>query len=241
MRSIIIRILTLLLLLSFFIFCGCSEGGFSNEKTSESNEKIVVLSQCSEEKMHIYRAIFQETGFDPVIEASYDSERHIYTDVKLNTYYAAGFLRYYYLSEEEYKSIQDYQNRTGIQVIYPTVKYQDRPRQEKFKSNANIFYKIDNSKSARLVPVLDQNGKLILNYWAYAVGSEKPALAEEYNSIRIEGESGVNIDGTNYYYVYGRTVEHGIEVRVFRYAYYEYLKQTQPDSLPPEELIFGFN
>ena len=242
MRNISVRLLALVLLLSLSLFCGCSENGSSNEETfsQEASEKNVTLATCSEEKMNIYRAIFQETGFDPVIEASYDSEQQIYTDVKLNAYYAAG-TKYYHVTEEEYKSIQDYQNRTGIQVLYPVVKPSNRPKSPEHKNNANIFFQIEELQSNSIVPVLDQNGDFVPNYWAYAVDSEKPAAIQEYNSIRIEGESGVDIDGEKFYYAYGnfKGTEGVVEVRVFLYTYYEYLKQINSNIISPEDQFFG--
>lgn len=175
------------------------------------------------------------------MEYSFDAEQQIYTDVKLNAYYATGFGRYLILSEEEYNNIQDYQNRTGIQVIYPTVSFPDRKdRHEKYRYDANIFYQTENSHS--IIPVLDQNGDFVPNYWMYAVDSKKSTTIAEYSSIRVEGESGVNIDGVNYYYVYARKMDYKmVEVRVFRYEYYEYLKQTQPENLPSEDLFFDLD
>ncbi len=243
MRSIVVRLLALVLVFSFLILSSCSEKKSLTVETSEqeSTEKIVILPTCSEAEMNIYRAIFQETGLNPVMESTYDSELKAYTDVKLNAYYAAGF-KYYVMTEEDYKSIQDYQNKTGIQVMYPVVKRQDRPESEKYKHNANIFYKIDASQPNSIVPVLDQNGDFIPNYWSYAVDAEKPTLAAEYDSIRIEGDSGVNIDGEYCCYVYGRRIQDDlIEVRVFMYAYYGYMVQNRPDAILSEEQFFRIN
>ena len=237
MKKIVCLLLSLILLLTLFIFPGCDTNG---ELSSESDQptKTTVSAVCKEEKMNIYRAIAQETGCNPVIESTYNKEHQVYNNVKLNAYYAAGF-KYYTLSEEEYENIQDYQNRTGIQIIYPLVKPQDRPEPEKYKWDANIFYKINESKSG-IVPMLDDDGKFIPNYWMYDVDSVKSSTICDYNSIRIEGESGVNIYGVNYYYVYGRKKMGGIEVRMFACKYYEYMKATRPDDMPSEERFFGW-
>ena len=42
-----------------------------------------------------------------------------------------GCGKYYIIGEEEYNAIQEYQSRTGIQVIYPTVEVQNIPEKEK--------------------------------------------------------------------------------------------------------------
>ena len=158
------------------------------------------------------------------------AEAKVYTNVKVNAYYAEGFGKYYIVSEDEYKAIQEYQNQTGIQVLYPLVSVNERPTLEKNKYDANIYYQVENLKATTVRPKLDPSGNVIPNYWAYAVGSEKTYIIADYNSLRIEGEGGVSIDGENYHYVYGRLLTDGIEVRVFRYAYSEYLKQAETNS-----------
>lgn len=231
MKKIIVLLLALSSVLTLVSFTGCANGDLPPEAIKEYPE-------CSQAKMDVYRAIYQETGYNPVIESTYDAEAKIYTNVKVNAYLEVGFDHYYILQEEEYKAIQEYQNQTGIQVIYPTVYVADRPTFEKNKYDANIYYQVENLRATTVHPKLDQNGNFIPNYWAYAVGSESPYLVADYNSLRIEGESGVNIDGENYYYVYGRLLPDGVEVRLFRYAYYEYLKATDPEGCPSEEIFF---
>ncbi len=231
MKRIIVLLLVLSSILTLFAFTGCANGDLPPEA-------IKTYPECSQAKMDVYRAIYQETGHNPVIESTYDAEAKIYTNVKVNAYLEVGFDKYYILSEEEYKAIQEYQNQTGIQVIYPTVYIEDRPTFEKNKYNANIYYQVENPRETTVHPKLDQNGNFIPNYWAYAVGSESPYMIADYNSLRIEGEDGVSIDGEQYYYVYGRFLPEGIEVRLFRYAYYEYLKATDPEGCPSEEIFF---
>ncbi len=235
MKNNIVLLLVLSTILTLFTFTGCANGdvpsdGASTTEKESVTENVIVYPECNEITMKTFQAIYQETGCNPVIESTYDAEAKIYTDVKVNAYYAEGFGKYHILSEEEYLSIQEYQNRTGIQVLYPTVNLKDRPTLEKNKYNANIYYQMENPKANTVRPKLDQNGNVIPNYWTYAVDSSKPTIAAEYNSLRIEGESGVNIDGENCYYVYGRLLTEGIEVRLFRYAYYEYLKETHPEA-----------
>lgn len=245
MKSIVTRLFSLVLVLSFFIFPGCSCIEFFNDEKSEkessekeSSEKIVTVDTCSEWYMTRFRAIFQETGWNPVIDYSYDSERQIYTNLKLNPYYGAGF-KYYNITLEKYNDIQKYQNETGKQVLYPVVSRRDRPPMLNHANDANIFYKFKRSGTT-IIPEYDKNGDFIPNYWTHAVDSEPSTIMAEYDSIRIEGESGVNIGGVNYYYVYARMNETGVEVRVFLYEYYEYLKQTRSNDLPTEEQFFGF-
>jgi len=77
-----------------------------------------------------WKAIAQETGMDPVIRTVETHETEVkyrgqmvtrYTyDIEVNQYYATAMI-YKNLSYDEYKALQDWQNETGIQVIYPYV------------------------------------------------------------------------------------------------------------------------
>ena len=236
MKRSIVLLLILSLILTLFALAGCANEKLPNEELPP--EAIKEYSERSQAQMNVYRAIYQETGCNPVIESTYDAEAKVYTNVKVNAYYAEGFGKYFIVSEDEYKAIQEYQNQTGIQVIYPTVSPFERPTLEKNKYDANIYYQVEDLKANTVRPVLDESGNFIPNYWMYAVGSEKTYIIADYNSLRIEGEGGVSIDGENYHYVYGRLLPDGIEVRVFRYAYYEYLKATDPEGCPSAEIFF---
>ena len=231
MKRIIVLLLGLSSILTLFVFAGCANNKLPSEAIKE-------YSECSQAQMDIYRAIHQETGYNPVIESTYDAEAKSYINVKVNAYLAMGFDKYYIVSQEEYQRIQEYQNRTGIQVIYPTVSHKERPTHPKNQDDAGIYYQVNDLDAGIVRPKLDESGNFIPNYWTYAVGSGKPTIAAEYNSLRIEGENGVNINGENCYYVYGRLLPYGVEVRLFRYAYYEYLKATDPDSCPSEKEFF---
>ena len=215
--------LAVTLLLSFLTLTGCKN----------RSKEFVTLETCSEEQMLIYRAIYEETGFNPVVDASnYSAEEKVYTDVTVNFAYSVGFGRYRILSLEEFEDIQRYQNETGKQVLYPIVNPKCRMQNDTENNtiaeadiqNANIYYltKIIDNKT---VPVFSADGNLIPNYWKYEAGQETGAMIE-YNSLRIEGENGIQEDGKQYFYVYGRyygSLE-AVEVRLFFYEYYQYLK-----------------
>ena len=171
---------------------------------------------------------------------------------RYDTYAGVGFGKYKLISKEEYLDIQRYQNETGIQVLYPVVKLSDRPTLEKNKYDANVYYKVQDPKAAVLRPALDENGKLINNYWKYEEGKQSGLMAD-YNSLRIEGEDGAqettyvrNADGSveevtkTYYYAYGRKVDGGVEVRAEYYEYYIYRHtQVLKDGITEPTFIFG--
>lgn len=184
-------------------------------------------------------AIAQETGRDVIKRGEYtvseDGSNYTY---RYDTYYGVGFGKYKIISQEEYDDIQKYQKDTGRQILYPIVKFSDRPTLEKNKYDANIYYKVEDPKASTIRPKVDYDGNIIPNYWRYEAGSAS-SIIPEYNSLRIEGEDGIKENGTTYYYAYGRRVDGGIEVRAEYYEYYIY-NHTQLKNDGIEEPLFLF-
>ena len=185
------------------------------------------------------KALAAETGREVIKRGEYtvspDGANYSY---RYDTYYGVGFGKYKIISQAEFEAIQEYQNRTGKQVLYPVVKFADRPTLEKNKYDANIYYKVENPNVATLRPKLDADGNIIPNYWKYEA-TEDNGLIPEYNSLRIEGEDGIREDGKQYYYAYGRKVDGGIEVRAEYYEYYTY-QHTEVKKDGIEEPLFTF-
>ena len=186
------------------------------------------------------RALAEETGREVIKNNEYvksaDGSRYSY---RYDTYYGVGFGKYKIISQQEFDAIQAYQNETGRQVLYPVVKFADRPTLEKNKYDANIYYKVENPSASTLRPKLDSKGNIIPNYWKYEAGDDN-GLIPEYNSLRIEGENGIMEDGTQYFYAYGRRVDGGIEVRAEYYEYYIYQHtQVLKDGITEPVFWFG--
>ena len=185
-------------------------------------------------------ALAEETGREVIKRGEYtvsaDGSNYTY---RYDTYYGVGFGKYKTISQEEFDRIQEYQNETGRQILYPIVKVSDRPTLEKNKYDANIYYKMENPSASVVRPKLDTNGNIISNYWEYEEGAT-PASVPEYTSLRIEGESGVEKNGTTYYYAYGRKVDGGIEIRAEYYEYYIYTHtQVKKDGITEPSFLFG--
>ena len=185
-------------------------------------------------------ALAQETGREVIKNGEYtisdDGSNYSY---RYDTYYGVGFGKYKIISPEEFNDIQRYQNETGRQVLYPVVKFSDRPTLEKNKYDANVYYKVENPAAATLRPKLDKKGNIIPNYWDYEAGDTNSLIAE-YNSLRIEGENGIEKDGKQHFYVYGRRVDGGIEVRAEYYEYYIYQHtQVKKDGITEPLFLFG--
>ena len=185
-------------------------------------------------------ALEAETGREIIKNGEYEiSEDGSNYSYRYDTYYGVGFGKYKIISQEEYNDIQRYQNETGRQVLYPIVKLADRPTQEKNKYDANIYYKVENPKASILRPKLDENGQIIPNYWKYEAG-DASSLIPEYNSLRIEGENGVEKNGKQYFYAYGRKVDGGIEIRAEYYEYYIYRhNEVLKDGITEPMFLFG--
>ncbi len=188
----------------------------------------------------IDKALAQETGREVIKNGEYtvseDGSNYTY---RYDTYYGVGFGKYKIISQQEFDDIQRYQNETGKQILYPVVKLSDRPTLEKNKYDANIYYEVENLKATILRPKLDKDGNIVPNYWKYEVDSPS-SLVADYNSLRIEGEDGIVEDGTKYYYVYGRKVDGGIEVRAEYYEYYIYQHtQLKNDGIKEPVFLFG--
>ena len=123
---------------------------------------------------------------------------------------------YKQINQEEYALIQQYQNETGRQVIYPTLRLSDRPSALQNQSDANYYYKTKTVKG-KTQPVLDSAGNVQPAYWTVTADN----LTDNYNSKRIEGQDGFVQDGETYYYMYARKVSGGdVEVRINYYEYY---------------------
>ena len=185
-------------------------------------------------------ALASETGREVIKNGDYtvsdDGSNYSY---RYDTYYGVGFGKYKIISQEEFEDIQRYQNQTGRQILYPVVKSSDRPTQEKNKYDANIYYEMVDPKASVIRPKLDADGNVIPNYWKYEADSPSGLIAD-YNSIRIEGEDGINKNGTKYYYAYGRKVDGGIEVRAEYYEYYIYEHtQIKKDGIEEPLFLFG--
>ena len=170
--------------------------------------------------MNHWKGIAQETGMDPVlgVVATHETEvlyrgkwvtRYTY-DLEVNRYYELG-IEYWTLNYQEFQKIQDWQNETGIQVIYPWVEYSAI---QDIRDNPDLWYKVDSKGTAQL----DKDGNFIPVY-----STRKEVEGAPYNSIRIEGDEGD--------YIYSVAVSGAVKVRLCYYNYYIYLNDMEPTYL----------
>lgn len=152
---------------------------------------------------------------DPVITIdAAKKEKAIYT-ANIDTYLEVGFM-YKSIEQQEYQKIVDWQNETGIQVLYPLIEDNEWCFDE---FDANYWYKT-NSKGAAVK--LNKSGK----------GKEIP-FSED---MTLEENYKRDAEGNVVYYAYtgGGSFETAqFKVRILYYNYYIYLNGFAP------EYIFG--
>ena len=198
----------------------------------------------SENQMLSWKAIEVETGLNPVnriVKTTVQQEKYrgkwrevTYYTLENNKYYEKGVVTRP-MSYEEFQRVQEYQNETGIQVLYPYVEWDDilanvnasDTEKQLYKKDSNVWYYVTNTKG---VPDLDADG----NYKPAYSTNQANAGPIEYNSIRIEGDPYNEATGEGGY-IYSRDRSGSLEVRVCYYNYYQFVNGREP------MYIFGTN
>jgi len=176
-----------------------------------------VYNSQNEASMAYWRGIAEETGHDPLIR-TVDTittqvkhrgkmvDRYTYT-IECNRYFELGCV-YRTFSYTEFQKIQDWQNETGIQVIYPYVETKDI---QNITDNPNLWYEVDSKGAA----ILDEN-----NNFTPVYSTRKEIEGAPYNSLRIAGDDGS--------YIYSIAKSGAVNCRVSYYDYYQYVNGTEP-------------
>lgn len=137
--------------------------------------------------------------------------------IKVDDYDKVGFV-YVDLSEKEYNKLKKYQNKSGIQVMYPIP--------ENYKttflavSGANLWYELadENASTSGMAKEHDENGEPI---FVPAYKTSKKQDAARYDSLKLASDDGgPNGDA---WYVYAVKNQSGYRVRVLYKEYYMYL------------------
>ena len=171
----------------------------------------------NEAAMNSWKGIALETGLDPVLatvntyatQVKYRGQmvdRYTY-DIKVNRYYEKGVV-YWTLNYEQFKDLQQWQNETGIQVVYPWV---EPASINNISDNANLWYECDDKGIAKL----DRAGNFVPVY-----STRSDIEGAPYDSLRIPGDDGS--------YIYSFAVSGAVKVRVCYYNFYTYLNGNEP-------------
>ncbi|MGN0431534.1 MAG: ABC transporter permease [Lachnospiraceae bacterium] len=166
-------------------------------------------------------AIGEETGMNPIAEvyrADYKDPSGTadtsYYDVRTDSYINNGMM-YLNLTAKEYEDIQNWQNESGIQVIYPAVDTSGFTM-EALKNNADIWYVC----TPKGTPRLDAEGNFVPLY-------KTDGKDGDYDSLRIEGDDG----SYRYAQITGSSDALSYKVRVFSYTYFQYRYGFEPSFL----------
>jgi len=173
------------------------------------------LDIANQYEYQYYNAIGIETGLNPIakIKKTWEEDGKPYYSLRIDTYYNLG-MRYLTLSPADYQAIQDWQDETGIQVIFPAVDTTAFTVQS-FKNDANRWYQLD-SKGRPVV----QDGQLIPLY--VTTGED-----DYVSSLRIASD-----DGTYRYALpAGSSTSPSWKIRVSQYNYFQYKYGFEPSFL----------
>ncbi len=198
-----------------------------------------VAREDNKETFMKYYAMGLETGKNAVKNQDYSIKDKLYS-YRLDSVHSIG-AEYVSLTIAQYEALQDYQNRTGIQVMYPVVAKSDRPQVIDNRKNDADYYFKTTTKGNKIQIVYDQNGNIIPAYDSYPISYLDEHVVDEYKSLRIEGEDGfIDENGNRSYYTYALPNSTGYEVRVNYYEYYIY-RHTEilKDGITAPNFLFG--
>ncbi len=209
---------------SYYVFTLPKNKLFENTSFWDGCERVAL----NRESFTQYLAMGQESGLNAVKGQKYEILEDGTYSFRLDSYNKIGAV-YLRLSDFEYKRLQDYQNEYGIQVIYPTLAYADRPSMPQDKANANYYYQTKRV-GGRTQTVYDSEGRIIPVYKSHLFGQARP---DNYNSLRIDEPQGVE-------YEYAISTDIGWEVRVNYRNYYVYThKYLLKDGISEPDFLFG--
>ena len=223
----------------------------------------ITLNSQDERQVQALELYSKETGHNIIIEKldSYDMEyidheelvTMTYTKLKVNKYYMAG-MQTDTVTLDEYQRIMDFQNETGIQVLFPIVLKEDvypktsqnDPVYKDMRQDQNIWYKVNGTKGGLLQQIKrDENGFPVIVDGAavmeevlipaYCTDKSKDA-AIPYTSSRIDGDDGS--------YIYGQKKGangDAVQIRFFYYNYYKYQQWLKTGNPSAPMHILGTN
>lgn len=227
--------------------------------------------ETTAQDFYYYYGIGHETGQNAIVDQEYTAEERLnnakkpttYYNFKLDSYKAVGVV-FKNLSEEDYKAIQEYQNQTGIQIIYPNTTTFLRPTSEIDNTNANYWYETTVEGGKTKIPVSKNkpiessftniySKKMTLEeIEAYLSALPANTKTEIDYKAKVEAElyymlnygdgnyDSLRIDGDNGQYYYGRKNTSGYEVRVNYYEYYYYYHSVVlKDGIGYPSFLFG--
>ena len=211
-----------------------------------------------------------ETGANAIVDQKFTTEERLNNNKKKTTYYsyridtynAVGVI-FKNLTVEEYINLQEYQNKTGIQVIYPLTSKYLRPQATQDNDDANYWFETIYSAGKTKFEVKDQNN--IVNnykniYYKIMTREEidtyvtnfreiteddnftKSDLKNDLSYMLVNGDdyNSIRIEGEKAEYYYAKPNSTGYEVRINYYEYYRYYhSEVLKDGIEYPSFLFG--
>ena len=177
------------------------------------------------------RAIYVETGMNPIVEivngpytVKNGNKTTTYYDLVVDNYYNMGMYSLP-VSEVEYQRIQAWQDEHGIQVIFPAIT-------DAKEDDANVWYKA-NKKGAPTMSKVDKDGDGFLDY-TDIYRTTTPSDTSYSSRMRIASDT--NPDKPYAYArVTGTSAAKSYVIRVNKYNYFQYRYGFEP------AFLFGTN
>ncbi len=169
-------------------------------------------------------------------EVTTDAQGNTLYQTRFDTYNKVGVIYVKPVTAEDYAKIQEYQDRTGIQVIYPITDYKLRPTSYDGAEKDGNYWMLTETVSGKAEIVLDENGNYIDIYKDYSGLNDSTGLPKDgYTSILFEKD-----ENGNRLYDYSRKVQGGYELRVNYYEYYVYMHtEVYKDGISKPIFLFG--
>ena len=183
----------------------------------------------NKETFDYYYLMGEETGHYAVKNQEYKLKNSLY-EFRLDSYHKTGCV-YKDVEVDHYELIQQYQDETGIQVLYPTIAKSNRPKAPGTENDANYYYQTKYVNSGLQI-VYNAKGDVIPVYKSHAVGASSN---DGYHSQRIEGDGANGVE-----YEYAIPNDTGYNVRVNYYEYYVfYHSYFMKDGIKKPSFLFG--
>lgn len=202
---------------------GLATGGVERNNNEASYIRLLAIGVGAESKSGEVITLGEgmKSEYQPILKTGDTYEQELpgkktakYYPSTIDTYLEVGFL-YTDVEQQEYQRIMQWQEQTGIQVIYPMV---DRNNEYCFDAeDANYWYKT----KGKAVPVATNPNGTTRNL-SY---SEDLMLEDNYKR---------NADGSLAYFTYtggGDANTAQMKIRVLYYNYYQYLYGSEPNYI----------
>lgn len=152
---------------------------------------------------------------DPIIGLNAKKQEVEQYDIRVDTYLEVGF-KTYSIEQSELQKILDWQEETGLQVLYPLIANNDY-HPEETGNNANVWYKAQ--KEGYPISVNADGTTKSINYSADMVLEENYMRDADGNLVYYTYTGGGNADTAQY------------KIRVLYYNYYQYLYGFEPNYI----------